>query len=172
MQFRSQLTSINKSSLIIHPKSLPAFQVTSGSTYTIQPEKLKPFKPNSTSIYFEMPLVFSDDNEYFVIANWLYLQHQFQNLATANSKIPIVLLSKIPCQIESISWHYALQCIARSHNRHTLISELRIAMLESPIQHLKTFFSEIDNKPKKSTLEKICIGETRQTISTQLKNLG
>ena len=168
MQLHSQLININFSNLEIDPKALLAFQSTSASTYLIDAEKLTPFKSESASYYFEMPLVYRKEGKYFVIANWLYLQGQFASLIELNNELPVVLLKAPPKSIESIAWQYALHSFARSNSRKTAIASLFRVMLTSPIRHLSSFSSAIVNKVKKSSLETLCPGETRQSIATQL----
>lgn len=168
MQLHSQLININFSNLEIDPKALLAFQSTSASTYLIDAEKLTPFKGGSASYYFEMPLVYRKEGKYFVIANWLYLQGQFASLIELNNELPVVLLEAPPKSIESIAWQYALHSFARSNSRKTAIASLFRAMLTSPIRHLSSFSSAIVSKVKKSSLETLCPGETRQSIATQI----
>ncbi|MEQ3657370.1 MAG: hypothetical protein ABNH21_00300 [Glaciecola sp.] len=172
MQLHSQLILTNLSSLQLDPRALLAFQCTSVSTYLVDCDQLTPFKIDSLFRYFEAPVAYEKNGSYFVIANWLYLQAQFENLIKLNHDFPIILLSSRPLNIEAIAWQYALHSFARSNSRKTVVASLYQAMQVCPSRHLGDFSKTTSNKIKKSTVEALCRGETRQSIATQLSKKG
>lgn len=170
MQKGYTIERIQASLLQIDEKAMSAFSCTKASIYMINTEQLSPLFGKSLLNMFELPMVYEQDKQFYVFANWLFLQHQFDGLLKNSSdEIDVILFPDKPQNIGMLAWHYTFYCFLRSHDRKYSVSNFYNTLLESPSVFIQSAFIDLNGKIKKSTLLKVCYQETRQSLATQLK---